>query len=911
MLDLELDTPRGHRYRDGLVECMGGDWPLPWPEDPARDLDPDAFAALAAKITRGLGIDWWWANLYLLPEINARAPMGTKERKAWLGVLFDPLLSPTGPRTEERFDGLLERSLEWAEPRWSVQGLTDTLAGSELRDGGTTLETHLDWVIYGALLRHELPWMDTLEALEEHIDPPRLCALAWGLGPCAIEDRGRAEAFVERMTAAIPTKDWRKHHVLHLLRRAPHQPSITTLIDTFLTSSNERDGDYVHAKAMLWTDSRERFDALMKTRTLRMNAPDVLRVYARWGVDGVAEMLEVGLKRKRKRDTIHPNLLKAFHDVHAPEVVMNLFPYDDPGSERAEVVGTYLSDAPAEHVAHGLIACCNRAGKKRTWAVERMRALLERDGGREALEGALTQWKKKTADFVRAEVLDHEVEERIDLDDAPEWIRALARRGETEEMPIWFGEGELTPLVLSTGGVLPDACARGLLLHSITTGFEDDETEWFTRESLNALGLELMNRWCNARRLAPSNERVQTAQSPMSWLQRFPSPATVAALESYIRTKKHPNRYGKEPEDCIRHAARQLVAIDSTEALAATLRLAESERSPAHSTAKRAVEAAMKRLNVNRGELAHIATPTFGLNARGERDFDYGSRTIRLRLNGQQVTYEDLSTGKVSTRAPKGNRKDDVDEVEAARAQMALVHKPLTAELERHATLFEEDMVLRVAWKGAHWKRRIVGHGLLGPLATRLVWRIKVHGEPTRYARPTADGSLIDAAMDDAPEVPDDASVVLAHPWQMGEELTPWSEHFGSFELTQPFEQLDRLIPDWDSAAMHLLEELQTESAHLDPVVLRKLMGPRAGELIESSYYGKFTSSYSLKGGKLVFRVTRTKNDDRKSPLRFACAKKGEHVLERTGKGAHSWAKLDGLVRAEALRVLTLARTTG
>ncbi len=79
--------------------------------------------------------------------------------------------------------------------------------------------------------------------------------------------------------------------------------------------------------------------------------------------------------------------------------------------------------------------------------------------------------------------------------------------------------------------------------------------------------------------------------------------------------------------------------------------------------------------------------------------------------------------------------------------------------------------------------------------------------------RPTLDGSLVDAAMDDAEPVSDDAHVLIAHPIELGDASSMWSEHLGNFEVTQPFDQLERAVYPWGAEAEAFLIELPRRHA--------------------------------------------------------------------------------------------------
>ena len=83
-------------------------------------------------------------------------------------------------------------------------------------------------------------------------------------------------------------------------------------------------------------------------------------------------------------------------------------------------------------------------------------------------------------------------------------------------------------------------------------------------------------------------------------------------------------------------------------------------------------------------------------------------------------------------------------------------------------------------------------------------------------------------------------------------------------------------------------------------------MGPRAGKLVETSRYGRVTTTYTLTD-RLEFELERTSSKDRNSPMTYLHTKYMGEPLGVGGQGSLSYATLERVLRSEALRVLRRA----
>ncbi|GAA2399418.1 hypothetical protein GCM10010191_03020 [Actinomadura vinacea] len=114
----------------------------------------------------------------------------------------------------------------------------------------------------------------------------------------------------------------------------------------------------------------------------------------------------------------------------------------------------------------------------------------------------------------------------------------------------------------------------------------------------------------------------------------------------------------------------------------------------------------------------------------------------------------------------------------------------------------ESAMVARRRWTAAEFQTLLVEHPLVWHLARRLVW---LAGDDA--FRIAEDRTLADID-DDVLTLPESVSVGIAHPLDLGGELTAWTRVFADYEIVQPFPQLGREV--------HVLTERERASARLE-----------------------------------------------------------------------------------------------
>ncbi|WP_432053819.1 DUF4132 domain-containing protein [Streptomyces sp. bgisy022] len=149
-------------------------------------------------------------------------------------------------------------------------------------------------------------------------------------------------------------------------------------------------------------------------------------------------------------------------------------------------------------------------------------------------------------------------------------------------------------------------------------------------------------------------------------------------------------------------------------------------------------------------------------------------------------------TGKLRKTLPTPGVKDDPELAPAERKRFAALKKEVRTLASDQLRRLETAMVTGRSWTAAEFRELLVEHPLLRHLVRRLVWLGDGDGRVTAF-RVAEDLTFADVH-DDPWALPADATVRLAHPLQLGNELGAWEHLFADHDILQPFPQLGRPV---------------------------------------------------------------------------------------------------------------------
>lgn len=283
----------------------------------------------------------------------------------------------------------------------------------------------------------------------------------------------------------------------------------------------------------------------------------------------------------------------------------------------------------------------------------------------------------------------------------------------------------------------------------------------------------------------------------LAFTTRMPGVELATAVQSYIRA--HGAR--RAQVEALVHA---LFANGDSAALQLLLSIARRfGQATVQKKAKELVERLADERSWTTEELADRTIPAAGFADDGMLHLSYGPREFLGRVNtgfGIDLSHSDGTPLKA---LPAPRVSDDAEAAAEAKKQLSASRKELKAVLTLQAARLHDAMCAGRGWPVSDWLAFIVGHPLMGQLATRLVWMEENDGA-TRTYRPTEDGELIDAD-DQVVVLAESAEVRLAHRVVVGDaEAERWAEHLRDYQVTPLFDQFSATPPAYPEDAVEL-----------------------------------------------------------------------------------------------------------
>lgn len=207
--------------------------------------------------------------------------------------------------------------------------------------------------------------------------------------------------------------------------------------------------------------------------------------------------------------------------------------------------------------------------------------------------------------------------------------------------------------------------------------------------------------------------------------------------------------------------------------------------------AQRALERFAADQQLTPEQLQDRILPDSGLDASGNRAFDYGPRQFALVIDEDLKPALRAPDGKRLTSLPKPNSKDDPALADAARHAWKLAKSQIAQTARWLALRFEAAMITGDTWSATEFDSFFRSHPLGRHVVRRVLWRNTATGVRFRIAE---DDTLADC--NDAPIDPQSTgSIGPAHPLELdAHELEQWQRMFADYRIVSPFQQLDRPV---------------------------------------------------------------------------------------------------------------------
>ncbi|MEV4343826.1 DUF4132 domain-containing protein [Actinoplanes sp. NPDC049596] len=197
-------------------------------------------------------------------------------------------------------------------------------------------------------------------------------------------------------------------------------------------------------------------------------------------------------------------------------------------------------------------------------------------------------------------------------------------------------------------------------------------------------------------------------------------------------------------------------------------------------------------LGLSAEQLGDRLVPDFGLDEAGSLRLDYGPRSFTVGFDEQLRPFVAGSDGKRLKALPKPGARDDAELAPQAYKQFSALKKDVRTVATDQVRRLERAMVTGRRWSAGEFRQLFVGHPLLWHIVRRLVWAVwDASSEPLGAIR-VAEDRTFSTVEDEETSLPEDATVGVAHPLHLGDDLAVWSELFADYEILQPFAQLGR-----------------------------------------------------------------------------------------------------------------------
>lgn len=226
-------------------------------------------------------------------------------------------------------------------------------------------------------------------------------------------------------------------------------------------------------------------------------------------------------------------------------------------------------------------------------------------------------------------------------------------------------------------------------------------------------------------------------------------------------------------------------------------------------------------------QLADRIIPDGGLDERGQRTFDYGTRKFTFALSDDMKPVVRDEKGKMRANLPKPGKRDEMVQATAAYEAWKLIKKQVRDVIKVQMARLEKGMISQRRWTVAEFEKLYVQHPLMTHLVQRLIWAgFDAAGTLVQTVRVTEDREYTDVE-DEVLMLDEVATVGILHPLHLNSaERTAWRELLTDYEIIPPFPQLNRRINELTAAeresdTLQRLENVKIDGSTLHGILNR------------------------------------------------------------------------------------------
>lgn len=210
--------------------------------------------------------------------------------------------------------------------------------------------------------------------------------------------------------------------------------------------------------------------------------------------------------------------------------------------------------------------------------------------------------------------------------------------------------------------------------------------------------------------------------------------------------------------------------------------------------AGKALEYAAEQLGLTRAELEDKIVPDLGFDENMERHFDYGERQFTVTITPALEIEVYDAAGKKLKNLPAPGKKDDGEKAAAAYSEFKQMKKQMKTTVSSQKMRLEMALSSERLWTSEAWQELFVKNPIMHQFAIGLIWGVYEEHKLVKSFRYMEDGSF-NTEEEEEYELPKNAKIGLVHPVELTKEsIGTWKEQLSDYEITQPFEQLERPI---------------------------------------------------------------------------------------------------------------------
>jgi Domain of unknown function (DUF4132) len=192
-------------------------------------------------------------------------------------------------------------------------------------------------------------------------------------------------------------------------------------------------------------------------------------------------------------------------------------------------------------------------------------------------------------------------------------------------------------------------------------------------------------------------------------------------------------------------------------------------------------------------QLADRIIPDCGLDDKGQRTFDFGTRQFQFLLGLDLKPMLRDPQGKKITTLPKPNIKDDPEQAERAIADWKLMKKQISEVAKLHSLRLERAMTEHRTWNLQDFENLLLRHPLLTHLVQRIIWATYDPQCAIQTTFRVAEDRTYTDSQGNPYMLDSQAIIGIPHPLNLDDTTKSlWGKILNDYEIIPPFPQLGR-----------------------------------------------------------------------------------------------------------------------